>query len=96
MEMNRIEKLYWALSEAHPHPFEWMGGLKRPRLLQRWRMALWKRNIAIFAEHGFILTDTVADRFRLAEPQAWNEDCGGAIIRQLTTALAGQVINASV
>jgi hypothetical protein len=90
--MTDIEKLYWALVAAHPHPFEWMGGLKKPSLWQRRRRRLWKQNINIFVQHGFILTDTVADRFLSAEPQRWDEDCGGAIIRQLTTALAEQRI----
>lgn len=88
---DRMGKLYEDLTAAHPHPFDWLVVMKRPPALYRLEMAGWKKNKAIFASHGFVLTETVADRYRLSDPQQYNEDCGGAIIRRLTYALEAQL-----
>lgn len=87
----RIAALYDDLTAAHPHPFDWPVVMKRPSALYRLEMAGWKKNKAIFASHGFVLTETVADRYRLSDPQQYNEDCGGAIIRRLIYALEAQL-----
>lgn len=93
---GRMVALYDELRKAHPHPFDWMLVLKRPPFRFRREMAGWKKNQAIFAKHGFILTETVADRYRLADPQQYDEDAGGAIIRRLTYALQAQLPEAAL
>ena len=88
---DRIEKLYRELQAAHPHPFDWVMVLKRPPIRFRREMAGWKKNSEIFARHGFLMTETVADRYRLSDPQQYYEDAGGAIIRRLIYALEAQL-----
>lgn len=90
-----LDPLYDDLTAGHPRAFDWMLVLKRPPLGFRREMAGWKKNIQIFAEHGFVLTDLVADRFRLADSQRFDEDFGGAIIRKLQHALDGQIMDIS-
>ena len=90
-----LDPLYDDLTAGHSHAFDWMLVLKRPPL-GFWReMAGWRKNVQIFAEHGFVLTDLVADRFRLADSQRFDEDFGGAIIRKLQHALDGQIMDIS-
>jgi hypothetical protein len=93
---GRIGKLYADLTAAHYHPFDWMLVLRRPSILMRYEMAGWKKNVTIFAVHGFMLTDRAADRFHQGEPQQWNEDAGGAIIRRLIYALEAQLPEAAL
>lgn len=85
-----FEALYWDLVHAFPHPFEWMGLLHRPKWWQfRARKAHYKV-AGIFVSHGLMLTDHSASAFIRTPGQRVNEDCGGAIIRQLRTAFQGQ------
>lgn len=96
-DVRRVEALRCAAQAEWPHPFEWMGLLERPRFVWfRPRLSIQARRahqrlVLIFAEHGFALTPRVAERFRLADAQRYDEDCGGAVHRRLMTALHGQL-----
>ena len=94
IEKARIESLYNELTAAHPHPLDWRYVMHKPPIRMRRHIAGWKRNRKIFAEHGFILTDRVADRYRLSDSQRYDEDAGGAMVRKLRFALDGQLLSA--
>lgn len=85
------DALYDELRGAHRHPSDWLLVLNKPPIRYRRAINGWKRNREIFAKHGFILTERVADRYRLADSQRYDEDAGGAIIRRLIYALDGQL-----
>ena len=89
---EQMDGLYDDLVRAHPHPFDWVMVLKRPPLRFRREMAGWKKNREIFAAHGFLLTERVADRYRLSDSQTPYEDYGGSVIRRLMYALDGQLL----
>ena len=89
---EQMDGLYDDLVKAHPHPFDWVTVLKRPPLRFRREMAGWKKNRAIFASHGFLLTERVADRYRLSDSQTPYEDYGGSVIRRLVYALDKQLL----
>jgi hypothetical protein len=90
---NRIEALYRDLTCAFPHPFDWMGLLHKPPF---WRWS-WRKPhqkvVAIFANHGFTLTDEVADDYHAPRFDDWETyamDAGGKICFKLSRALIAQ------
>ena len=85
-----MEELYDDLSRWGPSPLAWIGAMERPPFYAFRRRRAHHEVAAIFAAHGFTLTRRVLIRFLTAEPQQFDEDAGGSIIRQLGTALAGQ------
>ena len=89
-----FDKLYDDLTGAFPHPFDWMGLLKRPPFWQFRHRQGHRKVRVIFASHGLLLTPRVADRFRIADSQRWDEDAGGAIIRKLRYACDGLFLEA--
>ena len=91
--MDRIEALYRDLTDAFPHPFDWMGLLHKPPF---WRWS-WRgphrKVVAIFDSHGFVLTNQVADSFHRQYPDDWQLyalDAGGKICAKLWRALEDQ------
>jgi hypothetical protein len=89
-----IEPLYRDLTQAFPHPFDWMALLHKPPFWKpRWRKAH-KKVVAIFAAHGFTLTDQVATDYHHVPHDDWKfygEDAGGKICRKLGRALREQI-----
>ena len=86
---HKFTSLYRDLCDAFPHPFEWTCLLhERPWWQFRARKA--QRQVAmIFAQHGILLTDHSADHYMKIcrnHPQRYDEDCGGANVRQLRAA----------
>lgn len=84
-----FEQLYCDLKGAFPHPMEWMGLLKRPPFWHLRRRKAYRKVQSIFASHNLLLSDRVALRFMLSDAQKYDEDAGGAIIRQLKYACDG-------
>lgn len=80
---DMFEALLRDLSKSHPHPLDWRHLLTKPPW---WRLAArrayWK-NVDVFAKHGFILFDSMADRFERTAPQSYDEDYGGSMVRRL-------------
>ncbi len=85
-----FESLHNALTNAHPHPFDWITLLRRPPFWRRAARAAYARQVEIFRAHGFELTDDVADKYRDAPGQLPREDATGAMIRKLRHALWDQ------
>lgn len=86
----QFERLYRELEGAFSHPFDWMGLMHSRPWWQFRARADQKKVRAIFARHGFLLTDDTADSFFRAPGQQWNEDAGGSVIRRLRQAFQYQ------
>ena len=85
-----LEPLYDDLCRWGPRPLAWIGALERPPFYALRRRRDHREVTAIFAAHGYGLTERVRLRFLTADGQRWDEDAGGCIIRQLGHALDGQ------
>lgn len=86
---GKFDLLYRDLCDAFPHPFEWYGLLERPRWWQINKRRAHNTVRMVFARHGIILTDLNACHYykiRANHPQRFDEDCGGANVRQLRAA----------
>lgn len=78
--------LYFELSRAFSHPFEWMGLLRQPPWYRFRMRAAHNKVAAIFAKYGFWLDEGSIEAFERSPPQQPNEDAGGAIVRKLRQA----------
>ena len=91
MHVVDFEDLYDELTNAFPHPFDWMGLLEKPPWWMFRHRKAYRKVSEIFASHGLLLSRRVAIRFISAESQRWDEDAGGVIIRKLRYACDGLV-----
>ena len=93
IDQQQIKRLYRELSQAFPHPFDWMGLLEKPPFwLIAWH-APHRQVREIFGQCGFVLNSKVARRFltKHCSEETIVLDAGGAIMCELAYALDDQI-----
>lgn len=83
---EKFTSLYLDLNKLHPGLMEWMRFMRKPRWWRRADRRAWEQVCETFARHGILLTDDRAEHFEAVcrnNPQRWDEDAGGSIVRCL-------------